>query len=202
MERHDLTSRYIDFALEHDRLDSIALELPYFHFKRKADIILFSAGLTVAIEVKSKLDTLTSLRGQIEDYSKCFNSTYVLIDECHLPSVRSHITENTGIIVYSSGTFERIRKAKIKKRLNKWALVGFLSKKEISLRFKDLNIDSKFDTTESRKQLCSLVRQSRLQTCVYEYLLEKTQPSFEIFQKEKHMFTVIDDLLIISNRSY
>ena len=129
MNRHELTAKYIDHLLEHHSFESIALEYSFAHFRRKADILTLSNGFSTAIEIKSKADSLENLESQVKDYEKCFNYVTVLVDKNHEKNVRKNISERTGIVILDGSTFKTIRKPKLRKRLDKWELCGFFSKK-------------------------------------------------------------------------
>lgn len=63
-----------------------------------ADLVLFN-GESKAFEIKTEYDSKKRLDHQIQDYSKLFQKSYIVIPEHLFDEYKNYISENTGIII-------------------------------------------------------------------------------------------------------
>lgn len=67
--------------------------------KAKADFILIN-GKAIVYEIKTELDSLDRLKGQLENYFKAFSNVYVITDESHIGKIEEKLkNSNVGICV-------------------------------------------------------------------------------------------------------
>lgn len=93
-------------------------EFPFLNGRRRADIICSNDKYLIAFEIKSDLDSLSTLQEQVDDYKKCFNSTYIICGEKHLQKIKSNKNIDAGIIFIKDKEFIILRKAKLRVRLD------------------------------------------------------------------------------------
>lgn len=65
------------FLLSHDSNGIIGYEVMYGSSRRVADMVFISRGHSFAIEIKSEFDTISRLKGQLQEYHTLFD--YILI---------------------------------------------------------------------------------------------------------------------------
>lgn len=97
-----------------------------------ADFILIN-GKAEVFEIKSGLDSLQRLSGQLQDYYKAFTYVNVIMDESHLKNVeKAVINKNIGLYVLTKrNTIKKIREAtKFNKFLDHTVIFKILRKKE------------------------------------------------------------------------
>lgn len=96
------------FGVHSPRTTTALTEIPISH--SKADFILIN-GKAVVYEIKTSLDTLDRLEGQIEDYYKAFSRVSVVTSESHLDEVTKKIANKpVGIYVLTSRNTLRTQK--------------------------------------------------------------------------------------------
>lgn len=77
----------------------------------KADLVIIN-GTSHVYEVKTELDSMERLRGQLDSYRKVFDRVVVVTHESQLARVRRHVNEDTGLLLLSDRyTLHRIREA-------------------------------------------------------------------------------------------
>lgn len=64
----------------------------------KADAVVMN-GTSSVYEIKTELDTLERLDGQISSYKKVFDKVYVVTHESKLPKLQTMLAEDVGIIL-------------------------------------------------------------------------------------------------------
>ena len=97
-----------------------------------ADFILIN-GKAQVFEIKSGLDSLKRLTGQLQDYYKAFTYVNVIMDEVHLKKVeKAVLNKNVGLYVLTKrNTIKKIREAtKFNKFLDHTVIFKILRKKE------------------------------------------------------------------------
>lgn len=78
---------------------------------RKADIVVVN-GTSTVYEIKTELDTLNRLDGQLEAYKKVFDKIYIVTDENSVEKVKDSVKKDIGILVLSRRySFKEHRKA-------------------------------------------------------------------------------------------
>lgn len=101
----------IDYFLRKAHLELIAHEVPYGMSGRYSDLVIIQSGKTISIEIKSDVDNLARLTGQIEDSRKVFDFVIVMVSEKYIKDVKQLIPEDVGIMYYS-GKVRVIRRPK------------------------------------------------------------------------------------------
>lgn len=93
-------------------------------------------GFTYAYEIKTELDTLDRLEGQLENYSKVFDYIYVVVNEQHLKKIRKIINNKIGIMTYSIDGYDteiiEHRPAKRNRSIQKKELIKLFNGTELS----------------------------------------------------------------------
>ena len=121
--------------------NAIGTEVSFSSNRRKADLVILDHELH-AFEIKGGYDTLRKLEAQLVDYHKTFNKVTVITTPKHLIGVRKIIMRHTGLILHEDNNFKVVKKAKIRKRLDKYSLLMFLKKSEIAKLLKLGNINN------------------------------------------------------------
>lgn len=96
--------------------------------KSIADLVLFN-GVSKAFEIKTELDTKRRLKGQLDDYKKIFNYSYIITD---ISIVEQFINEDSSIgiiVLQKEGRVTRMieyRPAKLNKKMDYLTLIKSL----------------------------------------------------------------------------
>lgn len=82
----------------------------------KADLVMFN-GTSTVYEIKTELDSLQRLEGQINSYLKCFDKVYVVTYEKNIEKIKQVVPNQVGIIILTERyTLKNIKKAKSNKK--------------------------------------------------------------------------------------
>lgn len=127
-------------------------------FARRADLVVANGHLS-GFEIKSPLDSLERLKGQIETYAKHFEQVIVVCADKHVTGVRATVPRSVGIWrVSGSGEIVVLRKAKLNEKRPRGAWLSFLPVDELRalLRTKEIPTTGDRATLLTRCQVLSL----------------------------------------------
>ncbi|ESW85224.1 sce7726 family protein [Mesorhizobium sp. LSJC280B00] len=68
---------------------------------RRADLAIYNGSKLIGIEIKSKHDSLTRLKPQLEVYTACFDEVILVADEKHLASITNLILPGVRVFTAS-----------------------------------------------------------------------------------------------------
>ncbi len=184
----------IDKLLKDYPKSIIGVEVPFLSEKRWVDVLLITKdNETIAFEIKSDLDTLRRLEGQIIDYLDTFNQVYLICSEKIInEAVVKKLSKRIGLISYNNNNKKLIIKRNpiSKSRLSKNNLSYFIWKKDLisystNRRETVDSIRKRFITQNSIKIIHKLA---------IECLRNRYKPRFSEFLKEKSKYTHSEDL--------
>ena len=92
--------------------DVIINELTLSRFKRRADLVIANASGLYAYEIKSEVDSLSRLEGQIEEYKKYFNKITIVCHRRHTSKVISMVSNNVAIWEFDAGKIKIVQRGK------------------------------------------------------------------------------------------
>lgn len=92
-------------------------------------------GTTTSFEIKSKLDNLSKLSKQMDDYMLAFEYNYVVIDEHHIEKAIALLPSSYGLWKYKDSKFKKLIKAKLNDKIDPKVQLGILTKKELKRAF-------------------------------------------------------------------
>jgi hypothetical protein len=180
--------------------DCITRELPYSFNRRRADLVIIGKHFT-AFEIKSDFDNLEKLSNQLREYKKSFHVTYVVSTQKHIDSIRKSAPKAVGIFLMSSEGIKQIRKALVRKRLEKVQLVSMVDRRTIERALVDQRIKSSLLNKMTLENLYDLasksLTQERIEGLVRKELLSKYSRGFSLFMSERGEATLTDDLLLL-----
>ncbi|MEO9894801.1 MAG: sce7726 family protein [Paracoccaceae bacterium] len=105
----------------------LAIEAQYGLGRRRADLVMIGEH-THAFEIKSDLDTVMRLEGQLSEYQSTFDFVTVATTASQIQKVRSMTPKKVGLTLLSEGQIVQIRQASRNKIPSKENLVGSMSK--------------------------------------------------------------------------
>jgi hypothetical protein len=122
------------------------------HGSRRADIAVINGRMT-GYEIKSDVDSLVRLRGQVAGYSRVFDYATVVVTDRHLRQVTSVVPAWWGIVGVSAGArrgirFRTVRRGSPNPRSSAIALARLLWRHEVIAVLKDLGLPGKRLRTE------------------------------------------------------
>lgn len=172
--------------------DAIGLEVLFSANKRKADLLILSKKLH-ALEIKGDYDDLKKLKNQLDDYHKTFDKVSLVTTPKHLPRIYKIIKPYTGLIIFDRKTIKVIRLAKLRKRLNKKALLMFLPRKELTNLLK-INKSKELSTDEIRILIINKVTTKKIREASYSFLRKRYDKLFKLFLKDMSKNIVWDEI--------
>ncbi|MCM1224752.1 MAG: sce7726 family protein, partial [Lachnospiraceae bacterium] len=152
MDEKKLKLRLIDYILgaKYPKCKLIGVEVPFVSMKRRVDVLVITGNKElIAFEIKSDLDSLRRLHGQMKDYKKTFDKLYIVTsakykDICDEDSNRTSVG-----YIYINGKVDERKRAKSIKKLDKECLARFLLKADLI----NLGYDKHNTVEHIRKQL-------------------------------------------------
>lgn len=107
-------------------------EFVYADGKRRADLVSINNAFH-AFEIKSDVDSLSRLKGQLEDYLRIFEYISFVTTEKYLSSIISLTPKSIGIKRYYDGVLEDVRKPQRNTKTSRYALLTLLSSRELDI---------------------------------------------------------------------
>ncbi|CBJ49575.1 sce7726 family protein [Ralstonia solanacearum] len=196
----------IDHLFEKGMLRDAVLinEMVIANWSRRADLAVANGRLT-AFEIKSDLDTLSRLDGQVETYLQRFDKVVIVTTEKFYREVMRRTPDSVGVWILAPAESKqgyRIRvarpgRATDVKRAD--ALCGFLLRTELSSFLRSQGIA--IETDYPRATLTSLAGQapaSRLRAFVLEAIKKRYQNTFSAFVATRQDRATSADLSALS----
>lgn len=200
------TTNFIEYILNEEisplkGVSAIAGEVPFLDFVRRADLIVITDDKTIAIEVKSSSDNLTTAAEQSIDYCNVFEEVYFAINEIHYPEITLHVPRSVGIIIERNGTFELKRKATLKKRINKYLALSILNTKDLERISRSAGLHKKnLSSLDMRLYLSENLNIEQTKEAIRVSLLCIAQKGFKLFKSEIGETVHSDDLLYLNRK--
>jgi len=174
----------------------INFEFPFDYNKRRCDVLILENNTTTAIEIKSNVDKLTSLKEQLFSYYQAFNTVYVACGEKHIHEIKS-MKGRFGIIYIDNNETKIIRKPKHRKILNGRMILDMLDKKFLA-KETNIKVSNKQQLIE---RIINTYTPSEIQNIYYTVLKSKTTPIYNIFLKEKGGVITREDISLLTLKS-
>ena len=199
----DIKSILADHLLKNVTANSIlAVEVPFCYGFRRADMLYLEQEKTHAFEIKSDLDSLDKLEGQIQDYKNTFPYSWLVTTSRHLLKARKKVPPSIGIIlIKENGVIQIIRHARENKRLSKNNLVFLLEKNRLVSLLKDANAFPKQKVIEIgklREMGETKLTTKQLIKASYDALFSKYKKTYELFSFDRGIRTTHDDIYYLS----
>lgn len=191
----------IDFLLKtYPECLFIGSEIPYISRKRWVDALLITKeNDIIAFEIKSDMDTLNRLAGQIEDATTTFNELYVVTSSKYKDkNIVSQLPKNVGYLYLDNNTQKIIKKAKYAKRLSKENLTSFLWKTDLE---KFCKSDSR-NLEIMRKNFIKKHSIAEIKNIVVKVLLQRYEVRFDMFKKNRSINKTISEDLDYLTKSF
>lgn len=194
----------IDHLLQRGDLDDAVLinEMVVANWSRRADLAVANGKLT-AFEIKSDLDTLARLDGQVETYLQRFDKVIVVTTERYAGQALARTAERVGVwVAYGDGGRQRVRIARPGRAVEVKSaemLCSFLLKTEIHSFVRSQGITVPEDVV--RKDLVLLAERCsarRLRDYVLSSLKRRYMSTFAAFMSRRQGVTQIEDLNALS----
>ncbi|MGL5472370.1 MAG: sce7726 family protein [Shewanella sp.] len=172
-------------------------EFPFLNGRRRADIICSNDKYLIAFEIKSDLDSLSTLQEQIDDYKKCFNSTYIICGEKHLQKIKSNKNIDAGIIFVKDKEFIILRKAKLRLRLDVRAR---LSMCELSFLKKLSSKKNKSDIIDDILTGNMTIR--NVDSLITKHISSRISSIYKLYLNQREQLNSYEKLMMLSLRRH
>lgn len=176
----------------------LAAEAVYGFENRRADLLQLD-DFSHAFEIKSDYDNVSRLPGQLAEYSRTFDFVSLVTTPRLLPEVRMIAPRRVGLMVFSGGKIEPLRKPAINKQLSKFHLAGGTTKARLLdvLPSSSKNRDAAEVRAEAAKTLTTKV----LRHLFHSELIDRFAESSETFFTETDAEISSEDLLLLRRSS-
>ena len=180
----------------------ICSEVPFLSGKRWADLVVLKKNTMIAYEIKSELDSLRKLSGQIRDYMDTFDKVYLVISKKFKDVLVSNKfnkwpadLKKAGIwVVNDNNRIVKQRGAIQKKHPKKSNLSYFLWKKDLK---KYLNQDKELN--KLRTVFIARKNTTEIKKIAISCLEARYKQRFEMFLHDRYKQTHIDDLRLLTD---
>lgn len=164
-----------------DSATLVVNELGLQHGRCRADVAVINGHL-IGYEIKSDVDSLRRLNGQIDSYNAVFDRASAVVATSHISEAVSMLPEWWGVISVSEGQrgavyFKTIRHAKKNTHVDDYAIAQLLWRNEAQDILIDLGVHGK-ELREKRANLYSIIiskmGSTELRKTVKRYLMKRT----------------------------
>lgn len=193
--------KLIDYVERNMQCRFIAREVPYDYSKRRCDLLvqLIDKKQNVAFEVKSDMDSLQRISGQLESYRSTFNVVYVVTTRKYLDKVKLE-GGWFGILLVDDYDIVLARKPRARKNLDKKSQLSVIDSVGIrSLASK--NGIQHIDKITSTNLLATLMSREEVSSELNDWLAMRYVPLYRLFLKERANYTTSPDLEVLALRS-
>jgi len=111
-------------------------ELTFVGLSRRIDLALVKDGELIGIEIKSELDTLKRLDGQLEEYAAYFDKIYVFTTEKHYERSSEIATRSEGILVLKNNSIKTMRRGRKQPIRDRRSFIKMMRARPVSPRQK------------------------------------------------------------------
>ena len=193
MNEKEIKCILIDYLMKKYPNGIIAVEVPFLAGQRRVDVMLITENELVAFEIKSELDSLRRLEGQLIDYQETFTQVYVILSEKFKQqhSIISLLPQNVGYGFLKTKSREICikRNAKKRTRLSKENLSFFLWRKDLQA------LGRSNDSANSlRKKFIKNNSVIMILAMAIEAIRARYEIRFNDFKKSKSKYTHLEDL--------
>jgi hypothetical protein len=161
----------------------VASEVSYLGGSRLVDLLLVTKSQIHSYEIKSDLDSLRKIKGQMEDYIKTFDKVIIVISKKFLtkPEIKK-LPKSVGIYTFDNVNRDLvgIREPRLNKQIQKTSLSLFLRKSDLITIAGSKN---KSDVI-LRKRIVKRLNLSELKNIVRNSLISRYKKPFNVFLKD------------------
>ncbi len=201
LSEKDIKAIMIDRLIEKGQIDGDAVlinELFVGNFKRRVDLALANGKLQ-AFEIKSDLDSLYRLAGQMETYCKYFDKVTLVCSQKFTEKAKVIIPDRVEIIEVrkslNGSKVKTIRRGKTIPTSDRYSILSFLDKRAIVRVLKNFNIDcSNKDSRNQLYQRSQAVPVAKLRDFTLDYIKSKYKERYSKFIVGRSDKTTVDDL--------
>ncbi len=174
----------------------ICSEVPFLGGKRWVDILEIKENSLVAYEIKSDLDNLSTIEGQINDYAETFNEVYLVLSKRFIDKYK--VPKKIGYFsVDSHKKIISLKRRSIKRTyLSKENLSYFLWREDIPSLFKKKHEDM----ISIRKKLIQKITTKNLHQLAIKALEKRYRHRFDLFLKERSNKTHFSDISVLTKK--
>jgi hypothetical protein len=112
--------------------DTILNEFTFNKFERRIDLAVLTRNQLLGIEIKSEVDSLSRLEGQLLEYQNYFDKVIVFVADKHVKNSLKIINGNEELIAYCGGKFLCKKRGKITKTKNKLHYIRMMRANELA----------------------------------------------------------------------
>lgn len=188
---------FIDYLISRNDDSIIGNEFMYGTKRKLVDLIIFHSQKTTAIEIKSNNDNLSRLEEQIQEYKKIFDYVIIVTTEKYQDKIIDKTSDDVGIYVINNNfSIVKLRNPKQQKKKDKKELLYSVNSQYLH---KYSNYSYREYNADEIREMYAKKKISYVQEIFLTYLYKKYYNKFNLFMKERGLYTHIDDLSILSS---
>lgn len=204
LSERDIKALLIDWLFDKNMIEDAVIinEMVVANWSRRADIAVAN-GRLYGFEIKSQLDTLKRLPGQIESFQEHFDKVIVVAASKFIKSIEKQYPAEIGIleVFVEAGRprLRQIRAGRIREVKDTAKLTSLITKSEIEKFLKSAGVPLVSGRTRAdliRK--CSSQSLQKLRSYVLACIKERYSESFEAFLNERKFRSTEDCLELLS----
>lgn len=195
-----LKAAIIDRLFDRAHIDDDAVlisEMTVANWSRRADVVLAN-GCLWAFEVKSELDSLSRLSGQLDAFTTHFEKVCVVCAPCFETGARALLPEGVGLWVVEGDGIPRERVRPRYTRLTKTAAVGLMKANELRALLTCNGFKGVSDVPRSRLvELAMQLPTGDLASAARDAVKRRHRPRHDMFVKHRENLGTMDSMWML-----
>jgi hypothetical protein len=181
----------------------VASEIPVDSFKRRADLLLLDNKIHF-FEIKSDIDSLARLEGQLETYTSFADQVTILCSPLHVPKILKQVPSYIGIwILDENDNIIVIRESKYRKIRKKSSLLKHINVTELKRTLSQEGLGAKTGSS-TRAEMLTLAQKIKIETLrvhVLSHLMSRySKNSCELLNKLRMETKIVESSLHLLKR--
>ncbi|MNQ95867.1 hypothetical protein D3C85_1114450 [compost metagenome] len=176
---------------------AISFEVPFLNGSRRADVLLSNQEELISFEIKSDADSLSTLKEQLSDYKRCFNSTYVICGEKHLKKIQGNKCIDAGVILFKDGLFYPIRRARKRVRLDTRARLAMC----------DISFLRKMSSKKTKNDMIDEIvsgphKVTEIEFAITQHISSRITNVYSLYMRQREQLNNYEKLMMLSLRRH
>lgn len=181
--------------------DTVLNEFTFNNFERRIDLAVLTKNKLIGIEIKSEMDSLSRLKGQLLEYQNYFDKVIVFVANKHLNNSLKIVNGNEQIIAYCNGKILCKKRGRIEKTSSKIHYIRMMRANEL---VKLCNFFGQGVTSLSRKKLeleAEKISMKHLREWSFKFLKERNHEKTQRFWKKANSSVDEHHLSLLSEKN-
>lgn len=201
----DIKSLVLNYLMEKQIVGSEELvinEFTYGNFSRRVDLAFIKNNELYGIEIKSELDNLNRLDGQVKEYLKVFDKVIVVVATKHLDSAMELLPESVALWEFNGVGLKVIRRGKKVKIRDKSTFIDLMRVADLVRVSNLFGLSYETKTRHELSRVVSDLPANKLREAAFKALFRRYSDGVSLFfSNVKHRKVENSDLAILSQHT-